>query len=173
MPRMMAWSTQRPKKPASRPQNEPASAASAVAARPTTREIRAPWSNRLKRSRPNSSVPSQWPGVKGRASRRVVSMASGSCGASAGATTAAIATRTTRQSPSSAPPLLPNARATSLIADPRVEDRVEEIHDEIHQHERRGDQQHAALDQRVVTRLDRSHHHRSEAGPGKYRLGEN
>ena len=40
--RMMAWSTHRPTNPASNPATVPASAARAVAARPTTSEVRAP-----------------------------------------------------------------------------------------------------------------------------------
>src|SRR4030095_8734241 len=172
MERMMSWSTQRPTKPARRPQNDPARAARAVAVSPTTREIRAPKRSRLRRSRPNSSVPRGWPAVRMGASRRAVSMASGSRGASHGASTASTAMMTTRPSPKRAALLRRNIRTTSVIADARIEDGVEEIHGEIDQHEGGGDEKHPALYQRIVAGLDSPHHHGAEPRPREDRLGE-
>src|SRR5215470_3323817 len=172
MDRMMSWSTQRPTKPARRPHSEPATAASAVAARPTTSEMRAPKRSRLKRSRPNSSVPRGCPTVKMGASRRAVSMASGSRGASHGATRASTAITSTRARPKSAAALRRNMRTTSVIADARVEHRVEEIDDQIDHHEAGGDEQHTPLHQGIVARLDGPHHHGAEPRPGEHRLGE-
>src|SRR5215472_499465 len=172
MDRMMSLSTQRPTKPARRPNSEPASAASAVAARPTTSEMRAPKRRRLKRSRPNSSVPRRWPPVKMGASRRAVSMASGSRGASQGATTASTAITTTRARPKRAAALRRNTRTTSVIADARVEYRVEQVDHEVDEHEGGGDEQHAALHQRIVAGLDGAHHHGAEPRPGEHRLRE-
>src|SRR5215475_15603189 len=170
MERMINWSTQRPTKPARSPHSDPATAASAVAASPTTSEMRAPKRSRLRRSRPNSSVPSGCPGVKMGASRRAVSMASGSRGASHGARTASTAITATRARPKSAALLRRNMRMTSVIADARVEDRVEEIHHEVDNHERGGDEEDPALHQGIVAGLDRTHHHRAEARPREHRL---
>src|SRR5262249_8365954 len=151
---------------------EPATAASAVAARPTTSEMRAPKRSRLRRSRPNSSVPRGCPTVKMGASRRAVSMASGSRGASHGATRASTAITSTRARPKRAAAPRRNTRTTSVIADTRVEHRVEEIDDQIDHHEGGGDEQHAPLHQRIVARLDGPHHHGPESRPGEHRLGE-
>src|SRR5882724_2845936 len=173
MARMMSWSTQRPTKPARRPQNDPASAARAVAVSPTTSEMRAPKSSRLNRSRPNSSVPSGWPAVKMGASRRAVSMASGSRGASHGASTASTAMTATRPRPKRAALLRRKIRTTSVIADARIEDGVEEIDGEVDHHEGGGDEEHPALHQRIVARLYGAHHHGAEPRPREDRLGEN
>src|SRR6202795_860024 len=170
--RMMSWSTQRPMKPARSPQSEPASAASAVAVSPTTREIRAPKRSRLRRSRPNSSVPSRWPGVRIGKSRRAVSMASGSRGAIHGARTARHAIAITSARPNKAEPLRRKIRAISVIADARIEDGVEKIDDEIDHDEGRRDQQHPTLHQRIVPRLDGAHHHGAESRQGEDRLRE-
>src|SRR5580765_2271279 len=168
--RMINWSTQRPTKPARRPQSEPASAARAVAVSPTTREMRAPYRRRLSRSRPNSSVPSGCPAVRMGARRRAVSMASGSRGASQGASTASAAITATRPRPKRAALLRRKTRTTSVIADARIEDRVEEVHGEVDDHEGRRDEQYPALHQRIVARLDGAHHHGPEPGPGEDRL---
>src|SRR5262245_36521246 len=172
MDRMISRSTHRPTKPARSPHTEPATAASAVAARPTTSEMRAPKRSRLRRSRPNSSVPSGCPAVKMGASRRAVSMAFGSRGASQGASRASTAIAATRTRPNSAALLRRNMRMTSVIADARVEDRVEEIHHEVDDHEGGGDEEHAALHQRVVARLDGAHHHGAEPRPREDGLRE-
>src|SRR5262245_5050138 len=163
MDRMMSWSTQRPTKPARRPHSEPATAASAVAARPTTSEMRAPKRSRLRRSRPNSSVPRGCPAVK---------MAAGSRGASHGATRASTAITITRARPKRAAALRRNTRTTSVIADAGVEHRVEEIDDQIDHHEGGGDEQHAPLHERIVARLDGPHHHGAEPRPREHRLGQ-
>ena len=52
-------STLPPRYPASRPIGSPRTVATIPAPMPTTRDIRAPWSTRLKTSRPRSSVPNQ------------------------------------------------------------------------------------------------------------------
>src|SRR5882672_1653581 len=165
MERMMSWSTQRPTKPARRPQSEPATAASAVAVSPTTREMRAPKRSRLRRSRPNSSVPSRCPAVRMGARRRAVSMASGSRGASQGASTASTAMTATRPRPKIAALLRRKIRTTSVIADARIEDGVEEIDGEVDHHEGGGDEEHPALHQRIVARLYGAHHHGAEPRP--------
>src|SRR5712692_1883895 len=170
MDRMMSWSTQRPMKPARSPHSEPTRAARAVAVRPTTREMRAPKRRRLRRSRPNSSVPSGCPAVRMGARRRAVSMTSGSRGASHGASTASTAMTATSPRPKRAELLLRNRRTRSVIADARVENGVEEIDDEVDEHEGRGDEEHAALDERIVARLDGAHHHGAEPRPGEDRL---
>src|SRR5438093_885520 len=166
MERMMSWSTQRPMKPARSPQSEPTSAARAVAVSPTTREMRAPKRSRLRRSRPNSSVPSGCPAVRMGERRRAVSMTSGSRGAIHGASTASTAMTATSPRPKRAELLLRNMRTRSVIADARIEDGVEEIDHEVDEHEGRGDEEHAALDERVVARLDGPHHHGAEPRPG-------
>src|SRR5712692_8049498 len=170
MDRMMSWSTQRPTKPARSPHSEPTRAARAVAVSPTTREMRAPKRSRLRRSRPNSSVPRGWPAVRTGARRRAVSMTSGSRGAIHGASTASTAMTATSPRPKRAELLLRNMRTTSVIADARIEDGIEEIDDEVDEHEARGDEEHAALDEGIVARLDRAHHHGAEPRPGEDRL---
>src|SRR5215470_6431753 len=102
------------------------------------------------------------------ASRRAVSMASGSRGASQGATTASTAIATTRARPKTAAVLRRNTRTTSVIADARVEHRVEQVNHEVDQHESGSDEQHASLDQRIVAGLDGPHHHGAEPRPGEH-----
>src|SRR3984893_10006806 len=170
MERMMSWSTQRPMKPARSPHSEPTRAARAVAVSPTTREMRAPKRRRLRRSRPNSSVPSGCPAVRMGARRRAVSMTSGSRGAIHGASTASTAMTATSPRPKRAALLLRNMRTRSVIADARIEDRVEKIDHEVDEHEGRGDEEHAALDERVVAGLDGAHHHGAEPRPREDRL---
>src|SRR5438132_2124910 len=170
MERMMSWSTHRPMKPARSPQSEPTRAARAVAVSPTTREMRAPKRSRLRRSRPNSSVPSGCPAVRMGERRRAVSMTSGSRGAIHGASTASTAMTATSPRPKRAELLLRNMRTRSVIADAWIEDGVEEIDHEVDEHEGCGDEEHAALDERIVAGLDGPHHHGAEPRPGEVRL---
>src|SRR2546426_919558 len=142
MERMMSWSTQRPMKPARRPESGPPSAGRAVGVRPTTREMRAPKRSRLRRSRPNSSVPSGCPAVRMGERRRAVSMTSGSRGAIHGASTASTAMTATSPRPKRAELLLRNMRTRSVIADAWIEDGVEEIDHEVDEHEGRGGEAH-------------------------------
>src|ERR1700682_6240355 len=104
------------------------------------------------------------------ARRRAVSMTSGSRGAINGASTASTAMTATSPRPKRAELLLRNMRTRSVIADERIEDRVEEIDDAVAEHEGVVYEEHATLDERIVARLDRAHHHGAEPRPGENRL---
>ena len=60
-PRMTIVSTRPPRNPATMPRGTPTAKPKTTEARPTSSDTRAPQMIRLRRSRPNSSVPSQWP----------------------------------------------------------------------------------------------------------------
>src|SRR5215213_11756908 len=102
--------------------------------------MRAPASTRAKMSRPSSSSPNQCAG-EGPSSR------SGSCceegstpmsGPKSAATTARITI---------APPTL-------LIADPRIDHAVHEVREQVHANVGDGDEEDAALDERIVAEPD-------------------
>src|SRR5579872_1866249 len=161
-------------------------------ANPTTSSTRLPKISRLRTSRPNSSVPSQWRAV-GPMSLSARTWCAGSYGERYGAHTAT-ATRTPMIAPppsarwfrrnrrhiaaageryDAAPrvrpttgrvaigPLTrpggadtgtPSASARSSVRDAGIEVRVRDVHRQVRDDERRGEHQHPALQQNVVTR---------------------
>src|SRR5436305_1830150 len=154
------------------PSVTPTSIARAAVPTPATNDTRAPHARRLRRSRPNSSVPRRWPGVSGGCKRCGVSTMSGSISGSHGAASAAPTASTMTTNAAAASQLRRAARATSLIPDPRIEPRVQQVDREVDEHERERDDEHAALHERNVTREDALHHQRADAGPREDGLGE-
>src|SRR6185369_1450040 len=129
-------------------------AAAAVAA-PASSDTRAPHTRRERRSRPNSSVPRGWPGVKRGRSRFAVSTVSGSARGRWGARQAASTTPTRTRRARRASRFRP---ARLFILDARIEVRVEEIDGEVDQHEGEGDDEHAALHEREIAGEDALDH---------------
>src|SRR5262245_6385870 len=107
---------------------------------------------RLRTSRPNSSVPKRY-GGPGARSRRA-GWAIGSKGASIGAAAAVVRKPSTSTRPDSAKGRRTSQRAAPpsdlVIADAGIEVGVGHVDDEVDDDEGGGDEQHAALDQRVV-----------------------
>src|ERR1700694_4211325 len=102
--RMMTLSTTPRAYPEMAPSVTPTSSASATGARPTTSDTRPPQTNRLRMSRPRSSVPRTCAVPPIGASRMVASTASGSYGATSGASSETTATAPTINRPAIAPP---------------------------------------------------------------------
>src|SRR6266542_1114807 len=132
----------------------------AVAITPTTSESRA----RKRMQRPNSSVPSG-NSADGLARACGRSCRSGSWGAARPAKRASATRARMTPRPTTARRCLAKRRTPSLIADPWVEPAVEQIHEKIDEDEDHGDQQHAALDDRVVALEDGGHREPAHAGP--------
>src|SRR5437868_3864373 len=155
--------------------------AAAAVATPASSDTRAPHTSRASRSRPNSSVPSAWPGDSGGRRRFGVSTVSGSGSGSHGASAATSTAATSATAAATASTLRPRGAwaggavalaRLSLIPDARVEPRVEQVDAQVDQRESQGDDQHAALDERKVAGQDPLHHERADAGPREDRLGE-
>src|SRR5712692_2358120 len=146
--------------------------ASAAVPTPASKDTRAPHARRLRRSRPNSSVPRRWPGVSGGRRRFGVSTASGSGSGSHGAASATPTARTMTTKAVTASRLRAATRPTLLIPNPRIEPRVEQVDGEVDEHERERDDEHAALHQRNVAREDALDHERADAGPREHRFRE-
>src|SRR5258708_7357635 len=131
---------------------------------PTYSEIRAPQITRLRMSRPNSSVPSQW-SVLGGSSKCVGFISSGSNGESSGAQTAAMATAASISAPASASRLCISRRHSLAltIVNLGIQVGVQDVHRQVDQHEAGGDEQHARLNDRVVTLGDAIQDQRPES----------
>src|SRR5262245_25720747 len=196
MTRMIAVSTGPRAYAAALPRTVPNPAATATLDSATTSVMRAPWSSRLRRSRPNSSVPSGWARVGGWALARGLSVV-GSAGdrivasaaARSKAPTTGPATRTwrdRRQAPRgearSAGAVSGAGAATaggalgrahgSAMADPRVHDAIAEVGYEVHGHEERGAEQDDALDHRIVAGPQRAEKESVHPGPAEDVLHE-
>src|SRR5262245_27996166 len=164
--RMMTVSA-RGTKPATSPGTTPRTAVTVRTAAPTRSESRIPWTTRAKRSRPKSSVPNQWRRDGGARVART-SRAVGSVVTIVGSTTASATTASTIAPPAIARRCRPRRRhttapdagamsatprAASAIPDLGIQIGVEHVYDEVDQDDDGGDQQEAALDQRVVPTL--------------------
>ena len=147
--------------------------AAAAVPTPASSETRAPQTRRLRRSRPNSSVPRGCPGVPGALSRLGVSTASGSGSGSQGAASAAMMASAMATSATTARRFRRRSRRMAVLElDPRVQPRIERVHREVDQHEGERDDQHAALHERHVAGQDALDHQGAHAGPGEHGLGE-
>src|SRR5262249_46840634 len=179
----------------SSPKSSPATTAKITTEPPTSIESRAPWITRLHTSRPTSSVPNQWTAL-GAARRAFTSRRCGSTRpivpariattrftATSIAPTSAIFRRTSRRSQSHCPSRgETSTRARSLTApatwfmgrspipDARVEGEIREFHKQVHEGVRQGDQEHDALDHRVVPPEDRRDDETAEPRDIEYRF---
>src|SRR5580698_6354801 len=152
---------------------------------PTTSEIRAPKISRDNSSRPRPSVPSQCAAENG-ARRASMSM---SVGLAIGRTSAKIATANTRiiqanaiqnsgpnrrARQTGAATATSSLRASSSVAmaDPRIEHGVEQVDDEVHDDEAGGDQQHGALQNNQIARVDRADQEPPDARQSEDRLDD-
>src|SRR5438552_2317941 len=130
----------------------PAEAPMAVAMTPTSSDCRAPKTMRERMQRPNWSVP-RGNSVEGLASAWGRSCWIGSWGATCRAASATRESATMTPRPISASRCRAKRRH-SFIANARVEPAIEDVHEQIDQDEHDGDEQHAALHDRVVTLED-------------------
>src|SRR5450631_357834 len=147
-------------------------------AKPTDSEIRAPYSTRVKMSRPNMSVPNQNASEGGRKRKRT-RIAEGSTGEISGASRAAnISTRMMQK------PIMkerwrsrrcqmpwPRGAVITVASDPapvsvmthsRISQGVKNIDDQIDHNEGEAQDQHGALHQRIVAGHDRLDHHAAD-----------
>src|SRR5947209_13589464 len=109
-------------------------------------------------SRPNSSVPSQKYSLGG-TSRQAACCSSGGYGASSGAPTAATTATSTIAAPRAPMRLRRNSLSRpgqrgSGITDARIDSGVEDIHHQVDQTAHQRDQQHPALHNGVIARID-------------------
>src|SRR5262245_35999932 len=155
--RMIMVSVSPPRYPAMRPSGTPRAAAVPIEITPTRTETDAPWTIRLRMSRPRSSVPRRCRALG--PVRRSTFISVGEYGASHGAATAASATSPTTASARAV------TSALRLEPDARVQPHVGQVHQEVDDHERRGHQQDHRLDDRVVAVLDRREGEAADARP--------
>src|SRR6478735_11062814 len=154
------------------------------AQRPTMRDIRAPWISRANSSRPRPSVPSQCSAEAG-ARRSSMSMSVGLGNGNRLASPAAAKTKIIQPiAPQNSGPsrrvrligltLTSSSMLSSSVAmtDPGIEDGIEHIDDEVHRHEACGDQQHHALQDNQVARVDRAHKKPADPRQGKNGLDD-
>ena len=132
--------------------------------RPTSSEMRAPESSRARMSRPSSSSPNgcarrrRLETPRQLLRRRIV----GRRATARPAPRPAIASDDDRR----------RRRRIIIEADPRIEQPVGQIGEQVHQHVGDGDEQDAALHQRVVAEADRLDQQPADAGPREDRLGD-
>src|SRR5262249_52220668 len=191
---MMAVPIGPPRTPATMPSGTPTQNPKTTEARPTSSETRAPQMMRLRRSRPNSSVPSRWPSASpGALSTAVANCSDGRKGARSGAaaaTTTMIAARampTARGGERAGPGALapaPTARSGMVasrmmamagllsVGDARVDHGVEEVDREVDGDDDHREHRDGALGQRIVAGADGVDQHLAEAGAGEHRLGQ-
>src|SRR6056297_2215726 len=168
----------------------------ATAASPTRRLMRPPCQTRISWSRPSSSVPNRCSAEGGlRRARRLRSRLA-SYGASTGASSEMITNAPTMMSPVtpvvcrknlrswSPRTLSPNRRPrrpvaslvlttdSSRVLDARVDQRVGKVDEQVDDGEGDCDEQHAALDDRVVARADGVVDPASDAGPAEDGFGQ-
>src|SRR6266536_2322207 len=146
---------------------------------PTVSEVRAPNTRRASMSRPSPSVPSQCCASGGmrRASMSIsLGLGIGKKSADAAATTttqiqaaAAQNTRLRRRRRRGAT-ATSTAVSSTAMANPRVEHGVKHVDREIEQHEADGDEQHHALQDDEVARIDRADQQPADAGPREERF---
>src|SRR5687767_11610993 len=168
MTRTSASSSQPPTQPDAAPSATPTSSEIASVAAPTTNETRAPYSRRVSTSRPSASRPSGWAPSGGR-SRSSSVVASGSPGATNGAARPARHIASSTSAPARA---VNRPRALRRIAEPRVEHAMDQVRRGVGEEIGERDREHAALDQRVVARVDGLHDEAAEPGPGEDGLGD-
>src|SRR5438876_1129928 len=150
------------------------------ATNPTVSEVRAPNTSRESMSRPNPSVPSQCCASGGMRRKSIsISFGLGSGSSSASAAAATISAIHAAASQNTLPSRRrqgigaiagSTAASNTAMADPRIEHGVEQVHDEVQQHEADRDQQHDALQDDEVARVDRADQQPADAGQGEDRL---
>src|SRR3990170_505171 len=152
---------------------------------PVCSEMRDPKRIRVNRSRPRTSVPSQWRRLGGW-SPSPGFITSGSYGVSSGATTAASTSATRITPPTVAPRERRSLRNTSrqgeraarpptaggsLEADAGIEVRIREVNQQVDDDVDHGDEQHCTLHEREVLVRNRVDEQLADAGPREHRLG--
>src|SRR5262245_16284596 len=180
-----------PAQPAASPSSPPATTAIATEPSPAMSDTRVPQITRDSTSRPTLSVPSRCARL-GFARAWPRSCLSGSWGDSTGARSAAAIANTITAAPKGASRAraarfstthrlaVPrddaagpaSAGARSAIPDSRIDEAIEQVHDEVRGDEAHRDQQHHALDQRIVARKHGVHHEPPNAGQGEDVLGD-
>src|SRR6185503_17758146 len=146
------------------PTSVPIDAEVATTVRPTRNEMRAPARTRDRMSRPSSSRPNGCADV-GPARRSASSCVAGSTCTRNGPTMAAATPTSTMTAP------MRSMRSDLLVPDARIEQTVGDIREEIHRDVGDGDQQNAALDQRVIAERDRLNEEPADARPREDRFG--
>src|SRR5262245_29740609 len=182
--RMSAWSVRPPAQPARSPSAAPTTSAASTEEKATSRDSRAPWTSRDRRSRPNTSAPSGSAQL-GPAIRSWGTIRSGLGRGSWSAAAPTARNVPTMRSPARAARFRTNgvrlwrlsiSRRTgvgelagrqslppSIQADPGVEPAVEDIDERVGGDEEDGDDEHRPLDQRVVALVDGCQEHPAEA----------
>src|SRR5262245_33968413 len=189
--RITSPSRRPPAYPAASPRRPPATSAMATEPSPAASDPRVPQMPRDSTSRPTLSVPSQC-SASGRVSAWPRSCRRGSWGETTGASaaTANASSVTPRPSGASRAPAARRSTAQrrsaagragaegasadtpSAIPDPRIDPAIQEVNEQVGQDEAHRDQQHDALDQRVVAREHRVDHEAADAGQREHVLGD-
>src|SRR5580765_1090705 len=177
---MIILSVQPPRNPASNPSEAPRSPPTTTAAKPTSRDTRAPKITRERTSRPRWSVPSRWalpsaPANVGAESRPRSDWRMGSAGAITGAASAARIKSATNTAPPTARPRVRRARlagACSARADARIEEAIDQVDAEVDHDEEHGGDEHGALHDGVVAVVDRLDGEPADTRPREDRLGD-
>src|SRR5713226_1637139 len=181
MPPIASASNLPRKYPATMPSPAPNKRPIIGASNPTVSEVRAPNTRRESMSRPRPSVPSQCRASGGmrRASmsisvglgigRRFANMAARTTTAIQAAAAQNMLLRRRRRRGATA---ASSAASSAAMADPRVEHGIEHVDREIQQHEADGDEQHHALQDDEVARIDGADQQPADAGQGEDRLDD-
>src|SRR5690625_3668596 len=174
-----------------RPIGTPMMSPMATAMSPICKEMRAPYNNRENKSRPSSSVPSQW-SDDGPWRARKKSASPGGWVATKGAAIATARKRPMMMRPNSAagrranrpqrtsagprplppPPFATRAVPCSPITNPRIDDRVQQIHNQIDDDKPERDDQNRRLYDRVVPYEDRVNQITPQSRPGENGFGQ-
>src|SRR5262249_35489747 len=150
--------------------------------RPTVSDTRVPWISRLRMSRPNWSVPSQWAWL-GVCRRSRIATRSGSWGAIRGARHATSTSAARQAAPAGEAPsrrrrrqasdwTRGRARSISGVLDARVDHRVHEVGEQVDGDERHRADQDGALHEGEVAGEDRGDRETAEARPAEDGLGD-
>src|SRR6185503_15803296 len=147
----------------------------ATETKPASSDTRVPQMTRDITSRPTLSVPSRW-ARSGRASALPRFWRSGSCGATRGAASAPTRATSSTAAPNGASRALAARRRTlqrrSAVADAGVDEPIEQVDHQVADDEADGDQQHDALNERIVAREHRVDHEATDAGQREDVLGD-